>query len=145
MEGMDKQAMEARIRENVRYYSTLGGDAISARIESLEKEWDLQRSLMAGAAGAGCFGLIAGLVGGKSWRIFTWVSLPMLLLHALGRWVPPMAVLQRMGKRQWKEIEAEKYALKALRGDFKEVSETSAPESEMLSSRASRAIDAVRI
>jgi hypothetical protein len=144
MEGKHDGKAEGRIRENVRYYGTMGADAISARIESLEKEWDLTRTLTTMAAGLGFFGLIAGLVGGKSWRIFTWMSLPMLFAHSLGRWVPPAEGLRRMGVRSCKDIEAEKYALKALRGDFKNIAEAQGPEADVLSSRASRALEAVK-
>lgn len=142
--GLDQEAAEARIRENIRCYGTMGGGQISARIRELEEEWDLTRALTAIASGMGFFGLIIGLLGGRSWRIFTWLSLPMLLLHSLGRWVPPAEALRRMGLRSAKEIESEKYALKALRGDFKEIQGNQGPEAEALSSRASRALDAVK-
>jgi len=44
--------------------------------------------------------------------------LPMLLMHATQGWCPPVPVLRRFGVRTRHEIDAEKYALKILRGDF---------------------------
>jgi hypothetical protein len=38
--------------------------------------------------------------------------------HALQGWCPPIPVFRRLGVRTLREIERERYALKALRGDF---------------------------
>jgi hypothetical protein len=38
--------------------------------------------------------------------------------HALQGWCPPIPVFRRLGVRTQREIERERYALKALRGDF---------------------------
>jgi hypothetical protein len=67
----------------------------------------------------------------------------MLFLNSLGRWVPPVEGLRRMGLRTRREIEEEKYALKALRGDFKGVGEMPMPEGDSLTARALRALEAV--
>lgn len=44
-----------------------------------------------------------------------------LLQHALQGWCPPVPVLRRLGFRTQTEIDEERYALKALRGDFREL------------------------
>ena len=41
-----------------------------------------------------------------------------LLQHALQGWCPPLPLLRRLGVRTQAEIERERYALKAIRGDF---------------------------
>ena len=41
--------------------------------------------------------------------------------HGLQGWCPPVPFLRRMGFRTASEIDYERYALKALRGDFKDV------------------------
>jgi hypothetical protein len=46
------------------------------------------------------------------------IVLSLLLQHAVQGWCPPLAVLRRRGVRTRREIEEERYALKALRGDF---------------------------
>jgi hypothetical protein len=43
----------------------------------------------------------------------------MMLLHAIHGWYPLLPVLRRIGVRSQDEIERERYALKALRGDFR--------------------------
>ncbi|HJS07611.1 MAG TPA: hypothetical protein VJ809_08115, partial [Pirellulales bacterium] len=49
------------------------------------------------------------------------VVLSFLFQHAVQGWCPPVPVLRRLGVRTREEIDREKYALKALRGDFSEV------------------------
>ena len=144
MENIGNGKTEARVRENVRYYGAMGGEELSERIRHLEEEWDRDRMLMGMASGLGFFGLLAGLVGGKSWRVFTWMSLPILFLHALGKWVPPAEALARMGARSRREIEEEKYALKALRGDFQGIGARQERESAEAFSRATAALEAVK-
>jgi hypothetical protein len=51
--------------------------------------------------------------------------------HALQGWCPPIPVFRRLGVRTQREIERERYALKALRGDFDPVpARDAAPTSE---------------
>ena len=49
---------------------------------------------------------------------FESVVLSFLVQHAVHGWCPPLAALRRMGVRTRREIDEERYALKALRGDF---------------------------
>jgi hypothetical protein len=42
-----------------------------------------------------------------------------LLQHAVQGWCPPVPLFRRMGFRTQSEIDHERYALKALRGDFR--------------------------
>ena len=54
-----------------------------------------------------------------------------LLQHALQGWCPPLPVFRWYGVRTQSEIEQERYALKAIRGDFDQavsVSEGSMPD-----------------
>jgi hypothetical protein len=48
-----------------------------------------------------------------------------LLQHAWQGWCPPIPLFRRVGVRTAAEIEAERYALKALRGDFQGVEQAS--------------------
>mgnify|MGYP006201292969 CR=1 FL=1 len=45
--------------------------------------------------------------------------------HALQGWCPPIPIFRRLGVRTHREIARERYALKALRGDFSELPEPS--------------------
>ena len=46
----------------------------------------------------------------------------MVALHGIQGWYPMIPLFRRMGFRSRKEIDREKFALKALRGDFNEIS-----------------------
>jgi hypothetical protein len=41
--------------------------------------------------------------------------------HALQGWCPPIPLFRRLGVRTAREIERERYAIKALRGDFDDI------------------------
>ena len=52
-----------------------------------------------------------------------WLALPaivtgFLFQHAFQGWYPPLPILRRLGFRTADEINQERHALKALRGDF---------------------------
>ena len=52
------------------------------------------------------------------WLLLSGLVPAFLLQHAVQGWCPPIAVLRRFGFRTRGEIDAERTALKALRGDF---------------------------
>jgi hypothetical protein len=68
----------------------------------------------------------------RRWLILPAVVLGLLLEHALHGWCPPVPVLRRLGVRTRKEIERERYAMKALRGDFAAVLHPAAPEAAIV-------------
>jgi hypothetical protein len=57
----------------------------------------------------------------RKWIIIPGIVLPFLFQHAVQGWCPPVPLFRRLGVRTREEIDREKYALKALRGDFEEV------------------------
>ncbi len=57
----------------------------------------------------------------KKWLILPGLVTGFLFQHALQGWCPPLPVLRRMGFRTSAEINEERYALKALRGDFERI------------------------
>lgn len=113
--------IDERIAESVRFYSTQSDSIIQHRIEQLDREWDLERHLEAVASTAVVTTTIFGLSMSKKWFLLTAVVGAFLLQHAVQGWCPPMAVFRRLGARTRKEIDREKFALKALRGDFKDL------------------------
>ena len=73
-----------------------------------------------------------------------WLALPVgvaafLLQHAVQGWCPPVPVFRRLGVRTAGEIDQERYALKALRGDFDDLA-----SAEATGVRARQALAAVR-
>jgi hypothetical protein len=91
---------------------------IPDRLEELDREWDIERAIEANASALALVGV--GLAAGHDRR---WLVLPALVTaflfqHAIQGWCPPVPVLRKLGFRTSYEIEEERRALKALRGDF---------------------------
>ena len=92
-------------------------DQLTSRILELEREWDVERVLETNASILAFSGVALGFAKSRRWLVAPAVVLGFLLQHAL-QGCPPMAVFRRMGVRTRQEIDGEKQALKALRGDF---------------------------
>lgn len=117
-------------------------DAITARIEALDREWDIERYLETLAPSFALTGVALGVLAGRKWLLLSAAVLGFFLQHALQGWCPPLAVLRRAGVRTRREIEEERYALKALRGDFAGLP-PDAPQNRV--TRVDAALDAVRL
>ena len=118
-------------------YADASRAELSRRIAELEREWDVERYLEMNASALAFAGLTLGLAHSKKWLLIPGFVLPFLFQHAMQGWCPPVPVLRRLGIRTRKEIDTEKYALKALRGDFERPHDTEA-------GRAARALRAAR-
>lgn len=105
--------------QRVACYSGKSHTAISARIEELNKEWDIERYLGVNMSTLAMSGLAAGVFSkNKNWFILPGVVLAFFFQHAVQGWCPPLPLLRKLNIRTSKEIEQEKFALKMLRGDF---------------------------
>ena len=93
-------------------------DQIDQRLRELDEEWDIERAIEANAATISGAGLLLSIVSGRKWMIFPMLVSGFLLQHAIQGWCPPVSVLRRLGYRTPHEINQERIALKALRGDF---------------------------
>lgn len=114
--------------------------ALSRRLEGLDKEWDMERVLETNASALALGGVLLGLLVNKKFFIIPCFVLPFLLQHALQGWCPPVPMFRSRGVRTRKEIDTEKFAVKALRGDFAEVdSETEPNERARAAWRAANA------
>lgn len=96
-------------------------EQIDQRLKELDEEWDIERTLETNAATVGLGGTILGALVSRWWLIVPAVVTGFLLQHGVQGWCPPMPILRRLGVRTPEEIEAERYALKAIRGDFKDI------------------------
>lgn len=117
--------LNERIRErteaNVAMYASRGSAAIAERLTELQQEWDVERMLETNASIACLVGLTLGATVDRKWFIMPAVIAGFLLQHAVQGWCPPMPILRQMGFRTASEIDYERYALKAIRGDFRDV------------------------
>jgi hypothetical protein len=112
------QRIDTELERRIRFYAMQDKDAISERIKELDCEWDIERALEANAASVSLFGVLLGATAGRMWFLVPFVVSGFLLQHAIQGWCPPLPLLRRLGVRTRLEIERERHALKALRGDF---------------------------
>jgi hypothetical protein len=117
----DAQINEAIRRKTAECISrvTAGGHrAIQERIYELDHEWDVERTLEANAATVSLVGIGLAAFVDRRFLILPAAVAGFLLQHAVQGWCPPLPVLRRLGLRTQTEIEEERHALKALRGDY---------------------------
>lgn len=112
---------------------------IEKRFRELDGEWDMERILEANASALAFAGVALAAFVSIHWLWLSAFVLGFLFLHAVQGWCPPVPVLRRLGVRTQREIEQERYALKALRGDFEKLQAEPDP-----AARADRALEAVR-
>ncbi|MGN6582993.1 MAG: hypothetical protein ACTHJV_04735 [Rhizobiaceae bacterium] len=93
-------------------------DRINRRLSELDREWDVEQVLQTKAGSIGIIGAILAATVDRKWLALPAIAGGFLLLQSLSGSSPPVAVLRHLGVRTRREIEQERYALKALRGDF---------------------------
>jgi hypothetical protein len=92
-----------------------------ARLEELDREWDIERLLQVNASSLALTGLALAYTVD---RRFLWLPagiFTFLAQHAWQGWCPPIPLFRRLGVRTAREIERERYALKVMKGDFDHV------------------------
>lgn len=122
------QWLHDQTRQRVARYAALGPAAIDRRLRELDREWDLERTLESNAATAVLIGCALGASVDRRWFIFPAIVGGFLLQHAVQGWCPPMIWFRRMGVRTQSEIDYERYALKAIRGDFRGIDSSNASQ-----------------
>lgn len=96
-------------------------EAISRHIDSLDREWGVERYLQANMPVVTLTGLLLGSLVDRRFLLLSAAAFGFFFQHAVQGWCPPLPIFRRMGARTRREINREKYALKALRGDFEEM------------------------
>lgn len=95
-----------------------GPDHIAARLDALDREWDTDRAIELESSLMGLGGLVLGALVRPAFLAAPAVVGAAVFLHATVGWYPLLPLFRRMGLRTSGEIARERYALKALRGDF---------------------------
>jgi hypothetical protein len=106
---------------NVARCAHAGPQAIDRRLQALEREWDIERFLETMAPTFTLLGMGLGLTVNRKWFALPILVQSFFLQHALQGWCPPIPLLRRLGVRTVAEIEHERNALKALRGDYRNI------------------------
>ena len=125
--------------KRVRHFSE-NPAGIDRRLRELDEEWDIERVLEANAASIAFTGTLLAATVHKRWLMLPVLVTGFLFQHAVQGWCPPVPILRRWGYRTAREIDEERVALKALRGDFSAIG----PAEGDQDSRASQALRAAR-
>jgi len=105
--------------ERVQYLAA-NPERIPQRLKELDEEWDIERAIEANASALAFTGIALGATTDRRWLILPALVTAFLFQHAVQGWCPPVPILRRLGFRTAHEIEQERHALKALRGDFEQ-------------------------
>ena len=98
--------------------STAPRETVSRHLYELDRQWDIERKLEANAAALMLVAVALAATRSKRWLALASVVPAFLLQHAVQGWCPPIALFRALGARSRNEIDAERTAIKALRGDF---------------------------
>lgn len=117
----DVQAqIDAEAQEQIEALRGAPPEELRRRLKELRQEWDVERALQVNASS---LILVSSVVGGlrtrSPWFVAPAVVAGFLLQHGLQGWCPPLPVLRRLGFRTQREIDAERTAVRLLRGDLK--------------------------
>lgn len=114
-----KKDIQEQTRANVVKAAAQGLQGIEERLAELNDEWDVERTLETNASTLIFIGTALGAFVDRRLLAIPAIVSGFLLQHALQGWCPPLALFRRLGVRTNTEIDQERFALKALRGDFK--------------------------
>jgi hypothetical protein len=112
------RSIEASTDARVAELERAGTGSIARRLDELEREWDIERVLQLNASLIAGTGLALGLAVHRRFLLLPIAVFTFFAQHAIQGWCPPIPLFRRLGVRTAREIARERYALKALRGDF---------------------------
>lgn len=110
-------SIEERTERRVRYLAE-HPEQIPRRLEEIEREWTAERVLTATAAGLVAIGAALGMTVERRLFILPAVVAGLMLEHAIVGRSPLSMGFRELGFRSSRDLAQEKFALKALRGDF---------------------------
>jgi hypothetical protein len=101
---------------------------IDERLHRLNREWDIDRIYETTIGLISVVGLVLGLTLNLWWLVLPAFGAVSLLSHALFGWSIFLMLFRAFGVRTGTEIAYERYALKALRGDFHQIAAVMTPD-----------------
>lgn len=111
--------IEQQSRVSIAGAALAGQHLIDERLRLLDHEWDTERTLQTNFATVTIAGLIIGFLISRPWRLLGGLAAGFMIQHSLQGWCPPLPLIRRLRFRTAREIDRERYALKAMRGDFR--------------------------
>ena len=133
------EEIRRRTEESMVRHAAAGPEAIDRRLAELDREWDVERTLEANAATLTAVGAGLALLVDRRFALVPLVVGGFLFQHALQGWCPPLPIFRRYGVRTQTEIDYERYALKALRGDFRQLPLNGSTQDSVAADRALQA------
>lgn len=112
------EAIRARTDAEVVRLESASEEEIAERLLELDEEWDVERLLQVNASTLVMLGVLLGAKVDRRFLLLPAAVFTFFAQHALQGWCPPIPVFRRLGVRTHREIARERYAIKALRGDF---------------------------
>ncbi len=125
-DGLNRR-IDERVEACVQHMAEQDRAAITQYLDKLERAWDLNRVVSVTASAVTVLGLVLGVKVGRGWRVMSGVAAGLLLQHGLLGFGPVAELVRLLGVRTRKEIDLEKFALKALRGDFERIPHDGGP------------------
>lgn len=119
----DNRRINREMRANVAYFAEHRQE-IAGRLQEIDREWDIERAIEANAAVIAFAGVALAATNNRRWLVLPALVTSFLFQHAIQGWCPPVPVLRKLGFRTSYEIEEERRALMALRGDFGQKAES---------------------
>lgn len=108
---------EDELADRVKAYAHAGPDAIEHRLAELDREWNIERLIEVEAPGTIILGILLATIHDRRWMMLSAFAASMVIVHSLQGWYPLLPLLRRIGVRSQSEIERERNALRALRGE----------------------------
>ncbi len=105
--------IQACIRGSIEFYHE-NPELIPRRLEELDREWDIERTLETNASTLIVTGSVLGFLVSKKFFAIPLVVGSFLLQHALQGWCPPLPILRKLGHRTADEIQQERSALEVI-------------------------------
>jgi hypothetical protein len=115
--GLVNERIDQQTRARIQEYAGASREDIGRRLAELDREWDVDRALMANFAVLGGLSLSLGLRSIRAlrkrngWLYLFGTQMGFLLMHAIVGWCPPALVFRRLGFRTSKEMGVERMAL----------------------------------
>lgn len=110
------ERIERATEASIEYYQN-HPELIEKRLQELDAEWDIERTLQTNAAALVLGGSFLGLVVNRLFFTVPFVVSGFLLQHAMQGWCPPLRLLRQRGIRTAREIETERYALQTFKSN----------------------------
>src|SRR5436305_9694744 len=115
------EAIRRQTEANVARFADADPETIDRRLAELDREWDIERTLEANAAGVSLAGLALGALVDRRLFLLPALVAGFLLQHAVQGWCPPVPLFRRLGFRTAAEIDEERYAPTPLHADFRDL------------------------